>query len=191
VLLNASTEVRRWHALGFERLGLCVNFSPAQLQPHKVGYRIESILERSGLAPGQLNIELNSVGLARSEAPIGRALHELKESGVRLSLDNFGAGVFPIAELKQLPLDTLKIDRSLIGNISHSQNGEDLVRAVALVGKSFGLDVEAEGVETVRQLDLVGREGCERAQGYLLSRPLEPDAIVTLLNDAHAFDRIA
>ncbi len=183
-LAHACAQTSRWHEFGYPDLTLCVNFSPVQLQAHRVTHRIDAILERAGFAHSHLNIEFNSAGVPSEYAKLFAHLNELKESGVHLSLDNFGAGRFPIVDLGRLPVDSLKIDRTVVGTVAAEARGDNLVRALTLVGKSLGLNVEAEGVETRRQFNLIDQEGCDRAQGYLLSKPLDSDQILSLLRDS-------
>jgi diguanylate cyclase (GGDEF)-like protein len=182
-LSAACSQVSQWDQLGFTDLNLCVNFSSQQLQIHKVAGRIESILSRTQFDHSRLSVELGGTSHGEVDASLTRTLREIKESGVNLALDNFGVGQVSLDNLHNLPLDSLKIDRSVVRKISTSAHGESLVKALTLLGKSFGLRVEAEGVETTRQFDLLDREGCNNAQGYLLSRPLVPDAVLALLQE--------
>jgi diguanylate cyclase (GGDEF)-like protein len=175
-LSNACAQVSQWDQLGFNGLNLGVNFSCQQLQIHKVVNRIEAILSRTEFDHARLSVELGGGGQAQVDAYLTKTLQEIKESGVKLALDNFGVGQVSLDNLHDLPLDSLKIDRSVIRKISTSSQGESLVKALTLLGKSFGLRVEAEGVETTQQFDLLDREGCSNAQGYFLSKPLTPDA---------------
>jgi diguanylate cyclase (GGDEF)-like protein len=183
-LSNACGQLHAWDQLGFDGLHLCVNFSSQQLQTHKVVSKIESILGDTKLDPTRLSIELSAAGRGTTDASTMRTLREMNESGIKLALDNFGVGALSLDDLHDLPLDSLKIDRSVIRKVNTSSNGENLVRALTMLGKSFGLTVEAEGVETSRQFDLLDREGCNNAQGYLLSKPLAPDGVTALLHGA-------
>jgi diguanylate cyclase (GGDEF)-like protein len=183
-LSNACAQVSEWDRLGFNGLSLGVNFSCQQLQIHKVVNRIESILSRTNFDHSRLSVELGGGGHGQVDAYLTQTLQEIKESGVKLALDNFGVGQVSLDNLHDLPLDSLKIDRSVIRKISTSSQGESLVKALTLLGKSFGLRVEAEGVETTQQFDLLDREGCNNAQGYFLSRPLTPDAVLDLMQAA-------
>ncbi len=184
VLSSACAQVGQWDQLGFNGLNLGVNFSCQQLQIHKVVNRIESILSRTDFDHSRLSVELGGSGQGQVDAYLTKTLQEIKESGVKLALDNFGVGQVSLDNLHDLPLDSLKIDRSVIRKISTSSQGESLVKALTLLGKSFGLRVEAEGVETTQQFDLLDREGCNNAQGYFLSKPLAPDAVLDLMQAA-------
>lgn len=183
-LSSACLHMSQWDRLGFDDLHLSVNFSVQQLRSHKIVNRIETILSQSELDHVRLSVELAAASHGDGDASLMRTFNEIKESGVKLALDNFGVGHVSLDDLHDLPLDSLKIDRSVIRKISTSAHGEDLVKALTLLGKSFGLRVEAEGVETTRQFELLDREGCNNAQGYLLSKPLAPEGIIALLQGA-------
>jgi EAL domain-containing protein (putative c-di-GMP-specific phosphodiesterase class I) len=108
-------------------------------------------------------------------------LVQLKALGVGLDIDDFGTGYSSLSRLQRLPVDTLKIDRAFVSRVDSDQDTYEIVRIIVMLAHNLGLTVVAEGVETPAQLDLIRKVGCERAQGYLFSRPVDHHAILKLL----------
>jgi EAL domain-containing protein (putative c-di-GMP-specific phosphodiesterase class I) len=177
VLDTACRQLRRWLEAGIEGLQLSVNLSPVQFRERGIELQIAKILEETGLAPSCLDIELteNAV-MEHTEAAIAslRYLHQL---GVSFSLDDFGTGYSSLSYVKRLPVRRLKIDRSFIHNLGHSQHDEVIVRAIVNLGHSLGLKVIGEGVETMAQLAHLRRLGCDEIQGDLISPPLPAEEV--------------
>ena len=137
--------------------------------------RVLEALARSGANPGRLKLELTeSVMVNDADSVIEKMLH-LTQHGVRFSLDDFGTGYSSLAYLKRLPLEQLKIDQSFVRNLLRDANDTAIVRAVINLGQSLGLQVIAEGVETVAQRDALLAYGCGHFQGYLFGKP-QPSA---------------
>jgi EAL domain-containing protein (putative c-di-GMP-specific phosphodiesterase class I) len=113
----------------------------------------------------------------------GKALQDLRDDGVRIGIDDFGTGHSSLGYLKQLPVDTLKIDRSFIRQLDTNGSDEAIVAAILALARSLGLEVVAEGVETPGQLQILAHHGCEVAQGFYFSRPLPADKCRELLLD--------
>jgi diguanylate cyclase len=183
VLSRACAEIQVCHEMGFDDLSLCVNYSQAQLMPGNIASDIESILQHHGLARSQFRMEIFGADGSGFDADLYQRMQELKEIGIGLALDNFGAHAVSLSDLQRAPVDTLKIDRTVVDTASGS-GGSGALRALTMLGRSFGLGVEAEGVETMEQLNLLHQEGCDQAQGYLLGRPVELPALRTLLCQA-------
>jgi EAL domain-containing protein (putative c-di-GMP-specific phosphodiesterase class I) len=128
-------------------------------------------LAQSGLPARRLELEITeSVLLQNSEATLA-TLHALRGNGVRISLDDFGTGYSSLSYLRSFPFDKIKIDRSFVEDVTSRDDSLAIVRAVTGLGRSLGIATTAEGVETAAQLELLRREGCTQAQGYLFSRP--------------------
>lgn len=193
-LSHACSQVRRWHETGCPELSVAVNLPPVQFQPGQLAKRLDAVLAQTGLARQYLHVEVSSAGISNDQRRLGQVLHELHDAGIYVSLDNFGTGIFTPTNLKALPFDSLKIDRTIIRNIGADSSGQALAKALVLLGKSQDLTVEAEGIETLEQLDFITAEGCDRAQGFFLGRPslpddlarsLEPDALTRLPDPSH------
>jgi EAL domain-containing protein (putative c-di-GMP-specific phosphodiesterase class I) len=132
---------------------------------------VKSALQASGLPAHRLELEITeSVLLQNSETTLA-VLHELRGFGVRISLDDFGTGYSSLSYLRSFPFDKIKIDRSFVTDLATRDDSMAIVRAVTGLGKSLGIVTTAEGVETEAQFDLLRREGCTQAQGYLFSKP--------------------
>ena len=167
ILRQACREAAQWR----EGMRVAVNISAAQFKGNRLAEMVISALAASGLPPTQLELEITeSVLLEETEGTL-KTLHQLRSFGVRVSLDDFGTGYSSLSYLRSFPFDKIKIDRSFVGEVTASANGAAIVRAIAGLGASLGMEITAEGVETQEQLDLVRREGCTEVQGYYFSPP--------------------
>ncbi|HEY0631527.1 MAG TPA: EAL domain-containing protein [Thermoleophilaceae bacterium] len=183
VLERACAEATRWNAERGERepLRMAVNFSPRQLSHPRAVETVVETLERTGLTPDLLCVEITESALVDDAASTLSTLNSLKELGVRLALDDFGTGYSSLTYVRRFPIDTLKIDRSFIDGIVGSTEDEAIVTAVLSMGRALGVHVVAEGVETEEQAARLRTLGCKLAQGYLFSRPVAPEAVRALL----------
>ncbi len=152
-----------------------VNVSPRQLVDPGLNAHVLAALNTSGIEPDRLWIEVTESTLVGSDVAVGRALGFLRDLGIKVGLDEFGAGYSTLSHLKRLPLDFLKIDRSLVAGLGTDQRDTAIVRATMELAHSLGLTVVAVGVETEEQLEQLRSLGCDHAQGYLFAPPLEPD----------------
>ncbi|MDP2005575.1 MAG: EAL domain-containing protein [Rubrivivax sp.] len=153
---------------------LSVNLSRAQLADPAITARVQQALQRAGLAPCCLQLEVTE-SLAAADAQIPARLHELKALGVTLALDDFGTGYSSLASLHQWPVDVIKIDRSFVSQLETSTHHRVLVQATVRVARSLGMGTVAEGVETEGQAAALRALGCDKVQGYLYARPLTAD----------------
>jgi len=167
VLNRACIQAASWP----DHLGVAVNLSPLQLNGGGLVAIVRQALHASGLAPARLELEITeSVPLAENSINLA-TLHGLRALGVRISLDDFGAGYSSVSYLRNFPFDTIKIDRSFVRDVTGNREAAAIVRAMATLGSSLGMAITAEGVETDEQLRAVRALGCTRAQGYLISTP--------------------
>jgi len=163
-------------------VGVAVNLSPVQFRSPNLVASVTAALAASGLAPQRLELEITeSVLLQNSDATLA-ILHELRSKGVRISLDDFGTGYSSLSYLRSFPFDKIKIDRSFVSELSTREDSMAIVRAVTGLGRSLGIATTAEGVENDTQLELLRREGCTQAQGYLFSAPRPAREVAMMLS---------
>lgn len=186
VLERACRDCRAWQAAGFPTLRVGVNLSPLQLRRNDIVSLVARCLAESGIAASSLELELTESALLEQTGTVVRNLEEIRALGVRLALDDFGTGYASLSYLKRVTFDTLKIDRSFVRDICVDAGDRAIVSAVAAIGRTFGLEVVAEGVEDEAQEALVRREGCNSMQGYLVSRPAPIEQILELLRSRAA-----
>ena len=181
VLNAACAQVRRWHDQGFTDLKVAVNLSMLQLLRGELTVRLHQILETHGLRADRLELELTeSMVMANAEQSV-RTLTELKAIGVTLAIDDFGTGYSSLSYLKRLPIDTLKIDQTFVGDITTDPDDAAITATIITMAHSLDLNVVAEGVETAEQLQYLRNQGCDEIQGHWFARPLEADACYTFL----------
>jgi len=187
VLEEACRQTAVWHARG-HAIGVSVNVSARQLDDDELVANVRRALQAGGLDASSLTLEITETVIMRdAEAAAGR-LRQLKELGVRIAIDDFGVGYSSLAYLRQLPADSLKIDRSFIAGVATSSASAALIRTLVQLGRSLQIETLAEGIEDQAQLETLRRENCEQGQGFLFSRPLEVDALEEFLNAAGAAD---
>jgi len=162
---------------------MSVNLSARQFAQPDLGEQVAEILASSGLAPDSLELEITeSVVMDSSEAAI-EALEVLKRLGVKLVLDDFGTGYSSLAYLKRLPLDTIKIDRSFVAGLADEDANLPIVQAVVSLAHGLGIEVTAEGIETIEQRDCLRELGSDRGQGYYFSRPVPAEQLTAILDE--------
>jgi EAL domain-containing protein (putative c-di-GMP-specific phosphodiesterase class I) len=181
VLGTACAQVRRWQGQGFSELRLGVNLSGRQFQEADLVHGIAQALERTGLDPRDLDLELTESSIMRDPEQAVAKLQALSRLGIRLSIDDFGTGYSSLAHLKRFPIKALKIDQSFIQDITTDPNDAAIAQAIIALAESLRLKVVAEGVETREQLELLRRFRCDEMQGYLFSKPLPPEELLELL----------
>ncbi|HNJ97908.1 MAG TPA: EAL domain-containing protein [Ilumatobacteraceae bacterium] len=178
-MLEALTQLRRWidDAVCSPSATMSVNVSPRQLSDTNFPAIVSEALTRSGVSPQLLWLEVTeSVMIAEPELALA-TLRRLRSLGVRVALDDFGTGYSSLSLLQKFPLQRIKIDRAFVHGVADNPNDRSLVRTIVAMGRSLGLDMVAEGVESVHQLQVLSDLGCTKAQGYLISHPVPPDAM--------------
>ncbi len=183
VLETACRQARSWQleVPGREALQVSVNLSAKQFAQPDLAELVAGILADTGLEPTSLELEITeSVLMDESEAGI-RALRALRELGVRLVLDDFGTGYSSLSYLKHLPLDTIKIDRSFVVELTGDDANLPIVHAVISLAHGLGIEVVAEGIETAEQLGWLRQLACDRGQGFYFARPLPAERVTELL----------
>ena len=165
-------------------LSISVNLSARQFAEAELAHHVDSVLRRTGLAPQALDLEITeSVMMGDSERSI-KLLAQLKKLGLRFSIDDFGTGYSSLSYLHRFPLDTLKIDRSFVAQLGEGRDGVAIVRSILDLARNLGMQIIAEGAETEKQVAQLRRLGCEFAQGYYFSEPLEGIRATELLRSS-------
>ncbi|MFH1872204.1 MAG: EAL domain-containing protein [Pseudomonadota bacterium] len=172
VLHEACRQARLWHDQGQTGLRMGINLSARQFQQPDLFRQISSALEQSGLDKSSLELEITEGMLMEDPETAAELLRTLSGLGIRLAIDDFGTGYSSLAYLKRFPLHRLKIDKSFVRDISSDPNDAAIVSAVVGLADSLGMEVIAEGVESVDQFHYLETHGCGEVQGYLFSRPL-------------------
>jgi diguanylate cyclase (GGDEF)-like protein len=178
-LLEALSQLRSWIDDGVcsESATMSVNVSPRQLSDPNFPSIVNEALSRSGVSPQLLWLEVTeSVMIAEPELALA-TLRRVRSLGVRIALDDFGTGYSSLSLLQKFPLQRIKIDRAFVHGVADNPNDRSLVRTIVAMGRSLGLDMVAEGVESVHQLQVLSDLGCTKAQGYLISHPVPADAM--------------
>ena len=182
VLEEACRQTVEWQAAGLDIPSISVNLSARQLQSDTLLADVAATLEKTGLKPACLDLEITeSMLMDNAEMAIG-TLTALKKMGVTISLDDFGTGYSSLAYLKRFPLDTVKVDRSFVQDIAADSDDASITRAVITMAHHLKLKVVAEGVETPEQLALLISHQCDVIQGYFFSRPLAAPGMTELLH---------
>ena len=180
VLQESCRQLARWHAEpGKEPLELSVNLSPRQLTAgDDLVEVVDAALRDAGLDPGSLSLEITESCLMEDALDIHNLLQDLKDVGVQLAIDDFGTGYSSLAYLRNLPVDTLKLDQSFVRNLGPGGPDRAIAEMVMGLGHTLGLRTVAEGIETPGQLRTLRQLGCDVGQGFLLGRPSPPDQVL-------------
>jgi diguanylate cyclase (GGDEF)-like protein/PAS domain S-box-containing protein len=181
VLEAACQSLRRWSDAGLRAISLSVNLAASSLANARLPDQLELLMQRYGLSPASLLLELTETMVMRDLESVVVVLERLRARGFGLSLDDFGTGYSSLSHLKRLPIDELKIDRSFIADVALGRREGALAAAVITLGSELGLQVVAEGVETPEQSAFLLGRGCRLQQGYLFSMPVPGAAFEQLL----------
>ena len=171
VLDAALGDCAGWAAEGL-RPGVSMNLSARDLLDSDLPVEVEELLDKHGVDPTLLEVEITENTILTDPERARAVLERLQELGVRLSIDDFGTGFSSLGQLRRLPVDVLKIDKSFVLNMAHDDNDDVIVRSTIDLGHNLGLQVVAEGVETQEVWDRLAQLGCDTAQGFFISRPL-------------------
>ena len=181
VLRTACLQHRTWRAARLPDLRLAVNMSPRQFQRPGLDRRIREVLEETRMEPRWLEIELTEGVLMQEGDNPASLLEQLGQLGVSFALDDFGTGYSSLSYLKRFPIRRVKIDHSFVRDIGSSAGDAALARAVIAMAHGLGVEVVAEGIESLEQLAMLRRYGCDEGQGYFLGRPVVPSEVPALL----------
>jgi len=181
VIDEVCRQAMRWDAAATYPVKMFANVSGVQLERPDFTSKIADALERSGLAPDRLELEITESWVISDLRGAAGKLQKLRDLGIGIAIDDFGTGFATFNYLQELPLDTLKIDRSFVQRLDGSVANLSTVRAITVLAQQLGLKTVAEGVESEQQVRQLGEIGCEFMQGFFLAQPLKPDAALSLL----------
>lgn len=172
VLATACAHAKSWQDKGLANLRVAVNLSGRQFTEQTLKERVIQILQTTGLSPANLELELTESILLRDMEAAISTLSELKALGIHIAIDDFGTGYSSLSQLRHLPFDTLKVDRTFVKNVTEKSETAAITTAIIQMAHSLNLAVIAEGVETIEELNFLRRNNCDEIQGYIVSRPL-------------------
>lgn len=184
ILRTACTQQCQWVEAGFDPIVMSVNLSSYQIRAQRFAELLAGVLQETGADPRQIELEITESALMRYEDLSIQTLGQLKQIGVRLALDDFGTGYSSLSYLKRFPIDSLKIDRAFVGDLNVDPDDAAITRAIVAMGRSLGLYVIAEGVETAEQEAFLREIGCDAMQGFRIGAPVPADEAVRYLRRA-------
>jgi diguanylate cyclase (GGDEF)-like protein/PAS domain S-box-containing protein len=174
VLRKACEQSKAWKDAGFRPIPISVNVSAQQFLQKDLIENTQRIFSETKVSPELIEVEITESMLLGNDEIITRTLNQLRKMGIKVSIDDFGTGYSSLSYLNRLPLDTLKIDRTFIQEISESSKSKSLISAIISLAHGLNMNVVAEGVETEEQLKFLKLHHCQEAQGYLFSPPVSP-----------------
>ena len=181
VMSEACRTLRRWRDLGLTDMSVGINISVLQLLRGDLAEYLETALRSNGVPGERIELEVTESMVMQNAMQATAVLNRLRELGVTLAIDDFGTGYSSLVYLKRLPIDTLKIDKEFIGDLTRDPDDEAITATVITMGHSLGLNVIAEGVETEQQLAYLREQGCDEIQGFWLSPPLDAARCLTFI----------
>jgi EAL domain-containing protein (putative c-di-GMP-specific phosphodiesterase class I) len=182
ILRQACDQLAQWQRRdGADRLKLNVNVSPQQMADPAFPAIVADCLSRSGADPKSIALELTETAMLDERGATSETLARLRQMGISIVLDDFGTGFSSLSHLQLLPMDALKIDQSFIKGPNEALASPAIVHALITMSRTLGIGIVAEGVETEKQAALLNHMGCRAAQGFLFSKPLDPEAAFEFL----------
>ncbi len=175
VLKTACEQVKKWEMINITDICISVNVSAIQIKADDFVKTVVTIIEEAGIEPHLIELEITESSIMEDSIENIMKLNELKDLGVRISLDDFGKGYSSLNYLKLLPIDTLKVDKSFIQNIENDPKEKLIIEAIIRMSKALGLTVLAEGIENISQYKLLKQLGCDAMQGYYFSKPISSE----------------
>jgi EAL domain-containing protein (putative c-di-GMP-specific phosphodiesterase class I) len=182
VLRQACMQAKAWPDAGLSPRRLAVNVSAVELRSKNFVSGVAAILAETGFDPWNLELEITETFLMQDSKSTALVLHEIKALGVQLALDDFGTGYSSLSYMRRFPIDTLKVDRSFVSDLTTDPDDASVVTAVINMGRSLHMRVVAEGVETHEQLEFLVKHDCSEAQGYHFSQPLKSEYFADFLS---------
>jgi diguanylate cyclase (GGDEF)-like protein/PAS domain S-box-containing protein len=183
-LRTACRQLRHWHDAGLTWLRVAVNISAVQLQQRNLVDIVRSALDESSIAPDMLQLEITESAAMQNFELTTKTLHDLRDMGVGVAVDDFGTGQSSLIYLKHFPIDTVKIDKEFLREVTSDETAAAIVSYVINLAHTLQLKVVAEGVETEEQYTFLRHYACDLMQGYLFSKPLPTDAVFPFLQQS-------
>ncbi|HAT1922248.1 TPA: EAL domain-containing protein [Legionella pneumophila] len=181
VFVTVCKQIQAWQLQGFKNLKISVNLSPRQFKFQHIPKRINELLSEFQVKSESIELELTENILIDKSTDIIDTLNELKELGIQISIDDFGTGYSCLSYLKDLPIDTLKIDQIFVKDLKNNQSNQTLIKAIIAMAKTFNLSLIAEGIQNKHELVFLQKLGCHYGQGYYFSHPMPPEKCTLLL----------
>ncbi len=181
LFILATKQLKVWHELGLTSLTIAFNCTPKQIKQSSFSEDLMDALNKVGLPPSAIEIEVTENSIMQDPEPILRALYTLKDLGMKIVIDDFGTGYWSLSNLRRLSIDKVKIDRSVINMVMKDETYTSIASAIIAMVNRLGIKSVAEGVETKEQYDWLSKQGCSEIQGYYLTQPLNSDEMLAFL----------
>jgi predicted signal transduction protein with EAL and GGDEF domain len=172
VIRQACEQIRNWNGQALPPVCISVNLSPRQFSDPELVPFIKRTLVETGIEPARLELEITESMVMHNAERSLKKLNEIKALGIRIAIDDFGTGYSSLSQLKRFPVDTLKVDRSFIRELETEEEDRAITQAIITMGKTLGLTIVAEGVETAEQQSFLSKHACDEIQGYYFSKPI-------------------
>jgi EAL domain-containing protein (putative c-di-GMP-specific phosphodiesterase class I) len=178
VLHNACRQLKEWQEKGFPSISMSVNLSVRQFEQSNLFFKIRNILKKVDLLPEFLHLELTENLIIKNTGMTLKIMEQLKGIGIKIAIDDFGTGYSSLGYLKNLPIETLKIDKSFVRDMTKDDDNAAITNTIITLAQNMNLNVIAEGVETKEQADFLSARNCYLMQGYYFGRPMTAEDIV-------------
>eukprot|EP00003_Mantamonas_plastica_P029827 TRINITY_DN7157_c0_g2_i1.p1 TRINITY_DN7157_c0_g2~~TRINITY_DN7157_c0_g2_i1.p1 ORF type:complete len:311 (-),score=59.44 TRINITY_DN7157_c0_g2_i1:21-830(-) len=178
VIMEVCRQIAQWDEQSIPPLPIAINLSPRQLIEGRITETISRILSDTGTPAARIVLEITETVMMQDIKKSAAILDELRHLGLQIAVDDFGTGYSSLAYLKRLPINSIKIDRSFVRDVTIDSDDAAITRTIIAMGHNLGLRVVAEGVETTEQMDFLRESDCDEAQGFLIATPLPPAEIV-------------
>lgn len=185
VLRTACQQRREWQRCGVRWLRMAVNLSAKQFHNANLVDLLGRVVKETGISPEELELEITESTLMQYTEETKETLKRMKQMGLRFSIDDFGTGFSSLVALKQLPVDTLKIDRSFVSDLCTSTDDQAITQAIISMAHELKLDVVAEGIENKEQMDFLKARHCDKGQGYYFAKPATSDFVLPMILSSH------
>ncbi len=181
VLREALRQTKKWHEQGYSSMFVSVNISAIQFDQPNFVAMVKAMLEETEMAPEFLELEITETNAMTLVDEKLEKMSQLKQMGIRIAIDDFGTGYSSLAYFTRFPIHTLKIDRSFVNEIYQDENAKTIITTIINMAKTINIATTAEGVETLDQVKFLEEQGCDKIQGYLISKPATPIEIEDLI----------